>query len=90
MMYYYLLGVSVLAAVLCIYDKYAAIAKAYRTRETFLYLVSFMGGALIMFLTMLLVRHKTKRFGFMTALPLMALAHVLLFIVYGKKYGYWI
>ena len=89
-MYYYLLVVSVLAVVLCVYDKYAAITRVYRVRESLLYLVSFMGGALVMFLTMLFVRHKTKRFGFMTALPLMALLHVLLFIVYGKEYGYWI
>lgn len=88
-MYYYLALISVFAAALCVYDKHAAIARRYRVRESFLYFVAFMGGALIMYLTMLLVRHKTKRFGFMVSLPLMAFIHIALFVVYGKNYGYW-
>ena len=75
---------------LCLYDKYAAMARLYRVRETFLYFVAFMGGAIAMYITMLLVRHKTRRFGFMVALPFMALVHIALFVVLGRKYGYWI
>jgi len=89
-MWYYLGIISVFAVLLCVYDKAAAKARKYRVRESFLYLVSFMGGALAMYLCMLLVRHKTKRMGFMVALPIMALCHIALFIVYGKEYGYWI
>ncbi|MBQ3081689.1 MAG: DUF1294 domain-containing protein [Clostridia bacterium] len=89
-MYYYILAISVFAVVLCVYDKSAAKARMYRVRETFLYFVAFMGGAFAMYITMLLVRHKTKRFGFMVSLPLMALAHVVMFVIYGKEYGYWI
>lgn len=89
-MYYYILAISIFAIILCVYDKVAAKARRYRVRETFLYFVSFMGGALGMYITMLLIRHKTKRPGFMVALPLMALAHIELFVIYGKKYGYWI
>lgn len=87
-MEYYLPAISVFAVLLCVYDKYAAVARLYRVRETFLYLVAFMGGALPMYVTMLLVKHKTRRFGFMVALPFMALAHIILYIILSKKYGF--
>ncbi len=89
-MWYYIGIISALAVALCVYDKAAAVARKYRVRESFLYLISFMGGALAMWITMLIVHHKTKRMGFMLTLPLMALCHMALFVVYGKSYGYWI
>ena len=89
-MWYYLSAISAFAVVLCVYDKWAAIARKSRVRESFLHLISLMGGALAMWITMLIVRHKTKHISFMIPLPIMVICHVVLFIIYGKNYGYWI
>jgi len=89
-MWYYVALVSLLALALCVYDKHAAKKRRRRVRELSLYFVSLIGGALVMYITMLLIRHKTKHAGFMVLLPLMALAHLGLFVWYGKNYGYWI
>lgn len=89
-MWYYVALISFLAITLCVYDKHSAIKRRRRVRELSLYFVSLIGGALVMYITMLLIRHKTKRAGFMVLLPIMALAHLCLLVWYGKNYGYWI
>ena len=63
---------SVLSVVVCVADKIRSKKKG-RTRvsEATLMTLSAFGGALFMFLTMLVVRHKTKHPRFMIGLPLM-------------------
>ncbi len=86
-MWYYLCAVSLLAVFLCVFDKIAAIRHKRRIPEKTLFGVSAIGGALFMFAAMLLIRHKTKHFSFMFFVPLMALAHIVLIVVLGSKYG---
>ena len=59
----YWLIISLVSVIVCIYDK--AVSKtgkvALRTREkTLFYVLPLLGGALAMFATMTLIRHKTK------------------------------
>lgn len=61
-----------------------------RVRESFLYAVGFIGGALAMFITMLLIRHKTKRFGFMVSFPIIIMLHMALVVFLGFKYDWWL
>ena len=68
----YILIISVISVVVCIYDK--KISKKnrveLRTPEKTLLLLSALGGSIAMFVTMLLIRHKTKHVKFMLGIPL--------------------
>lgn len=68
----YILVISVISIIVCIYDK--KISKKnrveLRTPEKTLLFLSALGGSVAMFITMLLIRHKTKHFKFMVGIPL--------------------
>ena len=68
----YILVFSVISIIVCIYDK--KISKKnrveLRTPEKTLLFLSALGGSVAMFITMLLIRHKTKHFKFMVGIPL--------------------
>ena len=67
----YLAAISLVAIIVCIYDKWAAKhATKHRTPEATLLLLSALGGSVAMLLTMLLIRHKTKHAKFMVGIPL--------------------
>ena len=60
-------------------DKERARHDRTRIPERQLMFIGFLGGAPMMWVTMLLIRHKTRRVKFMVAMPLLTLAHVALF-----------
>lgn len=65
---------SLISIIVCIYDKIAAKHNPkHRTREATLLLLSALGGSVAMFITMLLIRHKTKHVKFMVGIPLIML-----------------
>ena len=68
----YIAVISLISIVVCIYDK--KISKKnrveLRTPEKTLLLLSALGGSVAMFITMLIVRHKTKHVKFMLGIPL--------------------
>ena len=67
----YLIIISVVSIVTCIYDKIAAKRMPkHRTREASLLLLSALGGSVAMLVTMLIIRHKTKHVKFMLGIPL--------------------
>lgn len=68
---------GVFAICLTVYDKLAAKHKKARIPEKVLFLVSLCGGSLAMYVTMLVIRHKTKHKRFMVGLPLIILAQVI-------------
>lgn len=66
----YLIAISVISIVVCIYDKIAAKhMQKHRTREATLLFLSAIGGSVAMFVTMLIIRHKTKHVKFMLGIP---------------------
>ncbi|MBQ6830638.1 MAG: DUF1294 domain-containing protein [Clostridia bacterium] len=69
-LYLYWAAVSLLAVILTCYDKVAAKAKGRRTREKTLFITAALGGSAAMYVTMLLIRHKTNHKRFMLGLPL--------------------
>ena len=79
-MWYYLAAISLLSVILCVYDKSAARLKVRRISEKTLFFLSALGGALFMFITMIIIRHKTKKASFMIFVPLMAMIHLLVVI----------
>ena len=67
----YLAVISVISIIVCIWDK--KISKKnkveFRIPEAVLLLLSALGGSVAMFITMLLMRHKTKHVKFMLGIP---------------------
>ena len=73
----YLVAVSIVSVIVCIYDKYAAKHRPkHRTPEATLLLLSAIGGSVAMFATMQIIRHKTKHVKFMLGIPLIIIAQV--------------
>ena len=72
----YLLIISLISIVVCIYDK--KISKKNRVElripEATLLLLSALGGGAAMYLCMLATRHKTKHVKFMLGIPLIIAA----------------
>jgi len=76
----YITAVSLLAAILTIRDKGAARKNGWRVKERTLLVVSVIGGSAAMLITMLAVRHKTRRAKFMVGIPLIILIQVVIIV----------
>lgn len=62
--------ISLIAVIVTVYDKIAAKkAPKHRTPEKTLLLLSALGGSAAMYITMQLIRHKTKHGKFMIGIP---------------------
>lgn len=84
----YFLAISIISLVLTVYDKIAAkIARRHRIPEKVLILLGTMGGALVMYITMLIIRHKTRKKKFMVGLPVIILlqAAAIIGIIFLKR-----
>ena len=78
-MWWYLLGISAVAFIVTVYDKWAAVHRQkHRTPERTLWLLAILGGSGAMWITMLIIRHKTKHLSFMMGLPVVILAQIAL------------
>ncbi len=68
----YVAVISLISVIVCVYDK--KISKKNRVElripEKTLLILSFIGGSVAMFITMLTIRHKTKHAKFMLGIPL--------------------
>ena len=81
----YLAFVSVAAIVICFYDKFASRRKMWRVPENALMALGALGGALLMYITMRIIKHKTRHNKFMVGLPVVILAQIaLVFVFYNK------
>ncbi len=67
---FYLAVISLIAIFFTIKDKFAARHGKWRTPEALLLSISALGGSVAMFVTMLIIRHKTKHIKFMLGIPL--------------------
>lgn len=66
----YIAVISFISFSVTCYDKIAAkIAPGHRTPESVLLTLSILGGSVIMLITMLIIRHKTKHPKFMIGIP---------------------
>ena len=71
-----LAAVSAVAFLMYGIDKWKAKRGAWRIPEKTLMLLSFIGGGAAMYITMLLIRHKTKHVKFMVGIPLIIIAQI--------------
>ena len=77
----YFLLISVVSIVVTVHDKKAAKKSKWRVKESTLLFLGFIGGAVFMLLTMLLIRHKTKKAKFMVPLPLFAIIQIVALVL---------
>ena len=83
---YYFASISFLALILTMYDKQAAIQHNWRVPERTLFFVSALGGASMMLVAMLAIRHKTRHSKFMIGLPVIVVLH----LAAGLAMMYWV
>lgn len=78
---YYLIAISFVSAITACYDKIASKRfQRNRVPEAFLIFLSAIGGSAVMFLIMLLIRHKTRHLKFMIGLPVIFILQLSLFL----------
>ena len=80
----YIALVSLCSIVVCIYDKKISKRNNVKLRipEKSLFIWSAVGGSVAMFITMRLIRHKTKHLSFMIGIPaIMILQAALIFVL---------
>ncbi|MDU3688129.1 MAG: DUF1294 domain-containing protein [Anaerococcus hydrogenalis] len=72
----YILIISIFSILLTIYDKIASKKfKRNRIRENVLLFFAFIGGGLFMYITMRIIKHKTRHKKFMLGIPIMVIFH---------------
>lgn len=76
----YIAVISLISIIVCIYDKKISKRGDVRLRipEKSLFIWSALGGSLAMFITMQLIRHKTKHLSFMIGIPVIFILQVAL------------
>lgn len=84
----WLIVINVISVIVCIADKIKAKKHKRRISEKTLFLLSFLGGALFMYITMRLIRHKTLHKKFMIGLPVIIIAYCILAILVIKYAPY--
>ena len=72
----YLIVISLISIIVCIYDKKISRKNKVELRvpEKNLLLLSAFGGGIAMYITMLIIRHKTKHKKFMIGIPAIIIA----------------
>ena len=76
----YLIIINATGFVFCAYDKWAAKKGNWRIPEKTLFIISLLGGSPVMFLSMRLLRHKTRHKRFMFGIPLIIVLQIFLII----------
>ena len=85
---YYFIAVSLIGAAVCIYDKLAARSGWKRVPERTLFFWALVGGGPGVYLTMLLIRHKTLHRSFMLGIPaIMIFQAIIIIAIYNIMYS---
>lgn len=77
LLYFYLIFINILALIFTISDKRRAIKHKRRISEFTLMLISALGGSAAMYVTMLIIRHKTRHIKFMLGIPVIILIQLI-------------
>ena len=84
----YFIFISLISIFVCVKDKLSAIEGNRRISEKTLLNLSVLGGALVMYVTMRLIRHKTKHVKFMVGLPIIIILQISVIMIILKKLEY--
>lgn len=79
---YYFLIISIIGFIITTYDKIAAKKlPRHRVPESGLMFFGIIGGALVMYITMRLIHHKTRKSKFAKGFPIIIIIHIILLAV---------
>ena len=86
MLYYiiicYFAAINIISVLICCFDKLMAIKTGPRIPEKTLMHLSVLGGSIAMYITMNIIRHKTRHKKFMIGIPIIIFLQFLLICVY--------
>lgn len=74
----YLIIISIISIIITITDKIHAIHHRRRVSENTLMGLAVIGGGITMYITMLIIRHKTRKLKFMLGIPLIIITELCL------------
>ncbi|MEE1075179.1 MAG: DUF1294 domain-containing protein [Acutalibacteraceae bacterium] len=83
----YIIFINLLSVIVCIFDKLSAIKGSRRISERNLMLLSILGGSVFMFLTMQIIRHKTRHNKFMIGLPVVIMLQAAVILLFLKIFS---
>lgn len=87
-LFIYLIAISVFAIIITVYDKLCAIGRRWRVKENTLLLISALGGSVAMYITMQIIRHKTRHIKFMLGIPVIIIIQLLIiFLIWRVANG---
>ena len=75
-LFVYIAAISLFAVIQTIFDKRRAVRGGWRVKESSLLLTAVLGGSVAMLLTMLLIRHKTRKKKFMLGIPVIIILQI--------------
>ena len=78
---FYLILISIISIIVTVWDKISAIAHKRRVPERVLLTLSAVGGSVAMLVTMLIIRHKTRKPKFMIGIPAIILLQLILILL---------
>lgn len=88
LLFVYLIFINILALVLTVSDKRRAKTHKERISEFTLMLVAALGGSVTMYITMLIIRHKTRHLKFMLGIPIIILIQIItVFFIWRFTYA---
>lgn len=73
----YLIIINLIAIIITIHDKNAAKKHKWRVPESTLLSVAALSGCIVMYITMHIIRHKTKKPKFMIGIPVIFITEIL-------------
>ena len=81
---FYFVLINIVSAIICVVDKLSAIWRKRRISEKTLILLSILGGSIGMYLTMVIIRHKTKHIKFMLGIPAIIMLQLIILLIFSK------
>lgn len=87
-LFIYLAVISFISVIVCVLDKLRAKKGKWRVRESTLFLLSALGGSGAMYVTMLVIRHKTLHKRFMIGIPIIILLQTAIAVLLYIKIPY--
>lgn len=83
-LFFYFVLINIVSIIICVVDKLSAIWRKRRISEKTLILLSILGGSIGMYLTMVIIRHKTKHIKFMLGIPAIIMLQLIILLIFSK------
>ena len=86
-LYLYFIIINLIAVIITCYDKHCAMTDKWRIKEKTLFAIAAMGGSMGMYVTMRVIRHKTKHSSFMIGIPAIIIAQLIVYLMVTRYVG---